>query len=64
MDSGSLIGLLAIVTLVIVGGFAIAHFTQSLRDPRNKDAAKNVFVDDGSSATTAVRGGRAPDHLS
>ncbi len=63
MNSGSLIGLLAIVTIGLVGIFAVVHFIRNLRDPRNKDAAKNSLTEDGSSAHTAVRGGRTPEHL-
>ena len=63
MEMGSLVGLLAIVTIGLVGIFAVLHFTKQLRDPRNKDAAKNVLTEDGSSAHTAVRGGSKPDHL-
>ena len=62
-QSEPIIGALAFVTLAIVIIFAIVHFTRGLRDPRNKDAAKNARTEDGSSATTAVRGGSTPDHL-
>ena len=58
-----MIALLASATFLLVVGFALAHFTRNLRDPRNKDAAKNTLVEDGSSAHTAVRGGNAPEHL-
>ena len=58
-----IVGILAFTTLgiVLVGvGF---FYLRSLREGRNMDAAKNVFSEDGSSATTAVRGGKTPDHL-
>ena len=62
-DMEWLVGLLAIITIGIVGVFALLHFMKQLRDPRNKDAAKNALSEDGSSAHTAVRGGSTPDHL-
>ena len=58
-----LVGALAFVTLGIIIIFAVVHFTRQLRDPRNKDAAKNALVEDGSSAHTAVRGSHTPEHL-
>ena len=63
MNSGSLIGLLALITIILFGMFAVVHFMRNLRDPRNKHAAKNSLAEDGSSAHTAVRGGRTPEHL-
>jgi hypothetical protein len=58
-----LVGALAFGTLAIVIVFVASHFFRQLRDPKNKDAAKNAIVEDGSSAHTAVRGGNAPDHM-
>ena len=40
MEMGSLVGLLAIVTIGLVGIFAVLHFTRQLRDPRNKGRSK------------------------
>ena len=60
---GGIVGILAFTTLgIVVVGVAVSYL-RSLRDGRNREAAKNVLVEDGSSATTAVRGGPAPDHL-
>ena len=61
MQSGSLIGALAIFTLGVVI-VLVGVGLRSLKSPRNKDAAMNL-MEDGSSAHTAVRGGSAPDHL-
>ncbi|VVB44543.1 protein of unknown function [Beijerinckiaceae bacterium RH AL1] len=58
-----LVGLLAIITLLIVIGFAVTHFAKQMREPRNRDAARNTLREDGSSAHTAVRGGETPEHL-
>lgn len=58
-----LVGALAFGTLGIVIVFVALHFFRQLRDPKNKDAAKNALVEDGSSAHTAVRGGPTPDHM-
>lgn len=59
----NMVGVLAIATfgivIVVVGFF----YLRSLREGRNMDAAKNVLREDGSSAHTAVRGGRTPEHL-
>lgn len=52
MDSGIIIGVLALFTIGIVLAISIFHFGYFLKDPRNKGAAKNVFVHDGESATT------------
>ena len=57
MDSGVIIGLLAIFTIGIVLAISIFHFGFFMRDPRNRGAVYNVFVEDGSSATTDVRHG-------
>ena len=62
MQSGSLIGALAIFTLGIVIVVVGLGYLRSLKSPRNKDAAANL-MGDGSSAHTAVRGGSTPDHL-
>ena len=62
MQSGSLIGALAIFTLGIVIVVVGLGYLRSLKSPRNKDAAMNL-AEDGSSAHTAVRGGSTPDHL-
>ena len=58
-----LVPALAFGTIGMVLIFAALHFTKQLRNPRNKDAAKNTLTEDGSSAHTAVRGGSTPDHL-
>ncbi len=63
MQSGSLVGALAIFTLGIVIVVVGLGYLRSLKSPRNKDAAMNALVEDGSSAHTAVRGGNKPDHL-
>ena len=58
MDSGIIIGALALFTIGIVLTISVSHFGFFLRDPRNRGAAKNVFINDGSSATTEVRDGK------
>ena len=63
MDSQWIIGALAFITIGLVGIIAIVHFGSHLRDKKNRDAAKNALIEDGSSATTAVRGGRTPEHM-
>ena len=55
MSSEWIIGALAFVTIGLVLLTSIYHFGYFLKDPRNKGAAKNVFVDDGESETTKVR---------
>ena len=50
-------GTLALVVLIV--GFV---YLRSLRSGRNRDAAMNL-AEGGSSAHTAVRGGRTPEHL-
>ncbi len=57
MSSGAIIGALAFVTIGLVLIIAVVHFTAHLRDPKNREAAKRSMIDDGPSATTAVRGG-------
>ena len=54
MNPGIIIGALALVTFVLVLAFTLFHFGFFLKDPRNKGAAKNVFKDDGGSATTKL----------
>ena len=63
MWSGNLVGALAIFTLGIVVVIVGVGYLRSLKSPRNKDAAMNSLVEDGSSAHTAVRGGATPEHL-
>ena len=58
MDSGIIIGLLAVFTIGIVLAISVFHFGFFLKDPRNRGAARNVFVEDGASATTEVRDGQ------
>lgn len=58
-----IVGILAFTTLGLVVLGVAFFYIRSLRESRNSDAAKNVFVEDGSSATTAVRGKETPDHL-
>lgn len=55
---GSLIGILAIATLLLVLFFGIWHFSSFLRDPANRSHAKNTLVDDGKSATTEASEGQ------
>ena len=57
MDSGLIIGLLALFTIGIVLAISIFHFGYFLKDPRNRGAARNALVDDGPSAATAGRSG-------
>ena len=63
MQSDSFIGALAIFTLGAVIVIVGVLYLRSLKSPRNKDAAMNALVEDGSSAHTAVRGGSTPEHL-
>lgn len=63
MNPDVLIGALAILTIGGVGILAFVHFGSMMREKRNRDHAKNVLVEDGSSAHTAVRGGSTPEHL-
>jgi hypothetical protein len=49
-----------------IGGvivLSIVHFGTMMRDKKNRDHATNVLLEDGSSAHTAVRGGRTPEHM-
>ena len=57
MDSGIIIACLAVFTIGIVLAISVFHFGYFLRDPLNRQAAHNVMVADGSSATTEVRDG-------
>ena len=63
MDSQWIIGALAFMTIGFVAIIAIVHFGSHLRDKKNRDSAMNALVEDGSSAHTAVRGGRTPEHM-
>jgi hypothetical protein len=63
MDSGILIGVLAAFTIGAVLLLSIGHFGGMMRDKKTRDAAKSSLIEDDSSAHTAVRGGRAPEHL-
>jgi hypothetical protein len=58
MDSSVIIALLAVFTIGIALAISIFHFGFFLKDPRNRGAARNALVEDGSSATTEVRGGQ------
>lgn len=58
MGSGGLIGALALVTLVIVAGFAIVHFGGFLKKPENRERAQKALVRDDKSATQEVREGQ------
>ena len=63
MGSGNLVGALALVTLVIVVGYAIVHFGGFLKKPENRERAHNALVRDGKSATAEAReGGDHPAH--
>ena len=57
MGSGNLVGVLAIVTLAIVVGYAIVHFGGFLRNKDNRNAAHNTLISDGKSATTVASEG-------
>ena len=63
MHPDSLVGLLAMFTLLAAVVIVAFVFIRSLRSGKNMDAAKNALVEDGSSAHTAVRGGNTPDHM-
>ena len=63
MGSGYLLGILAFMTIGGVMVLAIVHFGSMMRDKKNRDHAMNSIVEDGSSAHTAVRGGRTPEHM-
>ncbi len=63
MDSNYLILALLLMTLGGLVVISILHFGSHLRDKRNRDSAKAALIEDDSSATTAVRGGPAPEHL-
>ena len=54
-----LVGALAFGTLGIVIVFVALHFFRQLRDPKNKDAAKNALVE--GRLVGAYRGARRPD---
>lgn len=63
MGSSYLIGALALVTLLVVVGYALVHFGFFLKKPANREAAHNTLVRDGKSATTVAReGGDHPAH--
>ena len=63
MTSGWEIVALASMTIGGVLALSIVHFGGMMRDKKHRDTAKNVLVEDGSSAHTAVRGGSTPEHL-
>jgi hypothetical protein len=63
MGSGYLLGILAFMTIGGVIVLSIVHFGTMMRDKKNRDHATNVLLEDGSSAHTAVRGGRTPEHM-
>ncbi len=63
MHPDSLVGLLAMFTLLAAILVVLFVFLRSLRSSKNMDAAKNTLVEDGSSAHTAVRGGSTPEHM-
>ncbi len=63
MGSGWELGVLAFMTIGGVIAISVLHFGSLMREKKNRDHAKNVLVEDGSSAHTAVRGGSTPEHL-
>lgn len=63
MNPDILIGALAVITIGGVIVLSVVHFGSMMREKKHRDHAKNVLLEDGSSAHTAVRGGSTPEHL-
>lgn len=55
MGSGLIIGVLALFTIGSVLLFAVIHFGQFLRDPKNRSHASNIIKDGPSATATAER---------